>query len=194
MTRSGLCASTCAASALARPILLRLAAAWPPPMAWAPSPSCSWPRLGGCPSRPALLAAGLAQSPPDRADRRTLRHRPSTAEGETKIIAPIAAHRLSAAAVRAGRVVQHLGRSDTRTPARPLERPDTLARRIRAEQPALVAASVLVNPVPVLQRLLANRDFQQAMAASYQRHDLGHFLVWTRNDLQIATLGPAPPD
>lgn len=118
-------------------------------------------------------------------------------EGETKQIANIiATHRLEQPPLFVPvEVVQHLGWSDTRTPGPDLwNDPDTLARRIRTEQPALVAASVLVNPVPVLQNLLANRDFQQAMAASYQRHDLGRFIVWTRNDLGIATLPPIPPD
>ena len=118
-------------------------------------------------------------------------------EGETKIIASlIAARRLEQQPLFVPvEVVQHLGWSDTRTPGPDLwNDPDTLARRIQAERPALVAASVLVQAVPVLQNLLANRDFQQALAANYQRHDLGGFLVWTRNDLEITAIGTAPPD
>jgi len=92
-------------------------------------------------------------------------------------------------------VVQHLGWSDTRTPGPDLwNEPDTFARRIHAEQPAIVAASVLIQSVPTLQRLLAHRDFQQALAENYQLHELGRFFVWTRNDLEIDSLMPATPD
>jgi len=118
-------------------------------------------------------------------------------EGETNIIAGlIAKHSLEQQPLLVPvEVVQHLGWSDTRTPGPDLwNDPDTFARRIHAEQPALVAASVLVQSVPTLQRLLANRDFQQALAVNYQLHELGLFFVWTRNDLEIASLRPATPD
>ncbi|MGI6354234.1 MAG: hypothetical protein GX937_00210 [Lentisphaerae bacterium] len=118
-------------------------------------------------------------------------------EGETNIIAGIIAkHSLEQQPLFVPvEVVQHLGWSDTRTPGPEFwNDPDTFARRIHAEQPALVAASVLIHSVPTLQKLLADRDIQQALAENYQFHELGRFFVWTRNDLEIDSLMPASPD
>lgn len=183
-----------------RPILLRLAAGLAATYGLGAVAVLILAKTRRLPIAAGLLAAGLAPNLALLAVQTAAPYATGYIYGEkseTKIIASlIAARRLEQQPLFVPvEVVQHLGWSDTRTPGPDLwNDPDTLARRIRAEQPALVAASVLVQPVPILQYLLANHDFQQALAANYQRHDLGGFLVWTRNDLEITAIGTAPPD